>query len=258
MPVRAGPANRNRTKQLAVVVALLLGAVGDDRGQRGRALQPLGDEDGLADRDDVGHHDLGVVAERLGEGALRLGLEVVVELLGGAGLQLGDQRLDVDAGDQRRRSAGQPGRAGAGRRRSASPAPGYCTLTATSRPSCQRPRCTWPIDAAAVGPPSSQTSWSFQSGAEVAGQDLADGLGRHRRRRVLQPGELLAVGRRDLVGQRRLEHRQRLAELHRAALELAQRAEQLLGGALLDLGHHGLGRAGRPSACRSPSAVRPA
>ena len=35
--------------------------------------------------------------------------------------------------------------------------------------------------------------------------------------------------------------RQRLAELHRPALELAQRAEQLLGGALLHLGHHRLG-----------------
>src|SRR6478735_6483032 len=46
--------------------------------------------------------------------------------------------------------------------RRASPAPGYCTLTATSRPSDQRPRWTWPIEAAAVGPPSSQTSSSRQ------------------------------------------------------------------------------------------------
>ncbi len=46
--------------------------------------------------------------------------------------------------------------------RSASPAPGYCTLTATSRPSCQRPLCTCPMLAAAVGPPSSHTSLSCQ------------------------------------------------------------------------------------------------
>ncbi len=38
------------------------------------------------------------------------------------------------------------------------------------------------------------------------------------------------------------KHRQRLTELHRAALELAQHGEQLLGAALLDLAHHRLGR----------------
>ena len=35
--------------------------------------------------------------------------------------------------------------------RNASPAPGYCTLTATSRPSCQTARCTCPMEAAAAG-----------------------------------------------------------------------------------------------------------
>jgi hypothetical protein len=29
--------------------------------------------------------------------------------------------------------------------------PGYCTFTTTSRPSCVRAACTWPIDAAASG-----------------------------------------------------------------------------------------------------------
>ena len=46
----------------------------------------------------------------------------------------------------------------------ASADPGYCTLTATSRPSDQVPRCTWPIEAAAAGSASNQTRWSFQSG----------------------------------------------------------------------------------------------
>ena len=33
----------------------------------------------------------------------------------------------------------------------ASAMPGYCTLTATARPSAVMARCTWPIDAAAMG-----------------------------------------------------------------------------------------------------------
>ena len=33
----------------------------------------------------------------------------------------------------------------------ASPTPGYCTFTATGRPSVVTARCTWPIDAAASG-----------------------------------------------------------------------------------------------------------
>ena len=58
--------------------------------------------------------------------------------------------------------------------------------------------------------------------AEALRDLVADGLGRHRRRGVLQPGQLLAVGAGDLLGQRRLEHAQRLPELHRPALELAR------------------------------------
>ena len=33
----------------------------------------------------------------------------------------------------------------------ASSTPGYCTFTATARPSWVIARCTWPIDAAAIG-----------------------------------------------------------------------------------------------------------
>ena len=43
------------------------------------------------------------------EGALAGGLELVVELLDDALLQLGDQRLDVDARDQRGDGAPEPG-----------------------------------------------------------------------------------------------------------------------------------------------------
>ncbi len=45
----------------------------------------------------------------------------------------------------------------------ASPAPGYCTLTATSRPSCHTARCTWPMEAAAVGLSSNDWNSSCQS-----------------------------------------------------------------------------------------------
>ena len=45
-------------EEVGVVVALLLRASGDHRGQRGGTVQPLGDEHGVADRHDVGT-DLG-------------------------------------------------------------------------------------------------------------------------------------------------------------------------------------------------------
>ncbi|CAB5045677.1 unannotated protein [freshwater metagenome] len=41
-------------------------------------------------------------------------------------------------------------------------APGYCTFTATSRPSCQTARCTWPIEAAAAGSSSKDVKRSRQ------------------------------------------------------------------------------------------------
>ena len=44
--------------------------------------------------------------------------------------------------------------------RRASSAPGYCTLTATSRPSDQTARCTWPIEAAAAASPSNSENRS--------------------------------------------------------------------------------------------------
>jgi hypothetical protein len=53
----------------------------------------------------------------------------------------------------------------------------------------------------------------------------------------------------ELVGKRGFEDAQRLAELHRAALELPQHAEELLGGALGDLRRDRVGRhAGHPLA----------
>ena len=68
-------------------------------------------------------------------------------------------------------------------------------------------------------------------GGQVSGDHPAGDLGRHGRRRVRQPPQRGPVGRRDLLRQRRLEHRHRLAQLRCAALELAQGGEHLLGGA---------------------------
>ena len=59
---------------------------------------------------------------------------------------------------------------------------------------------------------------------------------RHRRSGFLQAGQRLAVRGGGRFGQGGLEHRQRLAELHRSALELAEDGEQLLGGARLQFG----------------------
>ena len=41
--------------------------------------------------------------------------------------------------------------------------PGYCTFTATSRPSGSAARCTWPIDAAAAA------SWSKRANSSSTG-----------------------------------------------------------------------------------------
>ena len=46
---------------------------------------------------------------------------------------------------------------------SALSAPGYCTFTATTRPSCQTALCTWPIDAAAAGLSSNSAKRARQS-----------------------------------------------------------------------------------------------
>ena len=129
----------------------------------------------------------------------------------------------------------------------ASAEPGYCTLTATSRPSTQVPSVHLPDRRCRGGLGVEPDEVVLPVRAELAGEDLAHGHGGHRRCRVLEAGQVLAVRRRDLVGQGRLEDRHRLAELHRPALEVTQGAEQLLGGALLHLGQHRLGR-GTPDA----------
>jgi len=54
----------------------------------------------------------------------------------------------------------------------ARPAPGYWILTATWRPSRQIARCTWPIDAAALGVSSNSAKLVPPGLAQVPGEDL--------------------------------------------------------------------------------------
>jgi hypothetical protein len=85
--------------------------------------------------------------------------------------------------------------------------------------------------------------------AELLGEHRVDGAHRHRRRLLLELGQRLAVRGGHLLGDGGLEHRERLAELHRPALELTEDREQLLRRPLLQLGGHRVGGAsGEPLA----------
>ena len=92
--------------------------------------------------------------------------------------------------------------------------PGYCTFTATARPSLVRARCTCPIDAAAIGTGSHSANSLLRIGAELLPHDLGRQLGRHRRRVLLQLGQRVA----HRLGQPLVEVARHLTELHQRAL----------------------------------------
>ena len=134
----------------------------------------------------------------------------------------------------------------------ASSTPGYCTLTATARPSWVMARCTWPIDAGGdrhrVPLGEQLVGRRAQLGLDHPGRQL----GRHRRRVLLQLGERVAHG----LGQALVEVAGHLAELHQRALHVPERLGHLLGRAQLVRGVElGVARSGDASARRS--AVRP-
>ena len=72
--------------------------------------------------------------------------------------------------------------------------PGYCTLTATARPSWVIARCTCPIDAAAIGSGSQRANASLRRQAELFADHARGELRAHRRDAVLQPAERAADG----------------------------------------------------------------
>ena len=76
---------------------------------------------------------------------------------------------------------------------------------------------------------------------EFGAQHTVHPRGGHRGSGVLQRGQPGPEWGGELLRQHRLHHRQHLAELHRPALELAQHAEQLLGGGAGQVGVHLVG-----------------
>ena len=118
--------------------------------------------------------------------------------------------------------------------------PGYCTFTATARPSWVMARCTWPIDADAIGtgshsaktssgaPPSSWRITPAASSALIGGASC------------WSSASALA----HVLGQALVEVAGHLAELHQGALHVPERLGDLLGGAQLELGVELLAAAG--------------
>ena len=121
-------------------------------------------------------------------------------------------------------------------------------------PSCHRPLCTCPIRRGGR-PAAIETSWSCQSAPRLVAI-WSRTVWSASAARSPAAGQLFAIRRGERLGQRGLEHAQGLAELHRPALELAERAEELLGRPLLDLAQHVRRGAAQPPA--EPIAVRPA
>ena len=101
----------------------------------------------------------------------------------------------------------------------ASSTPGYCTFTATARPSWVMARWTWPIDAAAIGTGSHSANSSSGPPPSSSRITPAASSGAHRRGVLLQLGERVADG----LGQALVEVAGHLAELHQRALHVPQR-----------------------------------
>jgi hypothetical protein len=185
---------------------------------------------------DGGDEHVGVTGVRLGEAGLHRTLVDVVELLDQALAQLGDERRERQAaGDERgARLMTDTVRTSAVR---ASRTPGYCTFTATGRPSALRARCTWPMLAAAVAD-------SSKPGSSSASRSRARRPARARRPRTAAArwrpaaGERLAPGRLRVLREQRLDRRQELARLERAALEAPEDGTRAGGVALAQVLRH--------------------
>ena len=94
-------------------------------------------------------------------------------------------------------------------------------------------------------------------GAQLPVENPVHFLRRQRRGVLLQFGQGLAVGLAEFLGDRGLEHRQRLAHLHGPALEFTEHVEQLVGCLLHQLGVDViLGLSGQPLADSQGSPAR--
>jgi hypothetical protein len=231
-------------------VALGLAAGGDHPGER-VAVEPLADDDVLGAMDDMGDVDLRIAVVGGRKGLLVVGLDPVVELLLHPFPQLIEDGLDLDAGDPRGRDPGDPadllevaherlpGARVLDLDRDDAPVAPYRAVDLTDRRGGDR----GVVEGGEPAPPPR---------AELLGEHGVDSVRGQRRGAVLELGEGGAVWAGDLLRQRRLEDRHRLAELHRPALELAERGEELLGGAGLQLRSDCLGRCAPDPAAQSP------
>ena len=215
-------------------VPLLLGAVADDVRQR-NALDPFLDDDLRGAGHDVRHHEMRIAFIGFGERALIVGLEPVVQFHLGALDQLVDDALHIGARREllehtdhalHRLQVGAQRLVGAG-------------ILDLDR------------DLAAVGPHRlvhladagrgdrlvvERREPVPPFGAQLRVEDAVDLGGGHRRCFPLQLRQRLAVGLAVLLGDGGFHDRQGLADLHRAALELAQDGEQLLGSLVHQFG----------------------
>ena len=203
------------------------------------AVKPFTDEHVVADADHTRDADVRVAGVGGGESLLGGSFQPVIEFLGHPVPQLGEQRLDLQARHER---AEKPGEAA------------QLAQIADQRPARARVldldgnlapvvpdgpvhladgrgRRRLVVELGEAGPPLL---------AHVAREHLVHSPGRQRRRGFLQPGQGGPVRSGDLRGQRGLEYGQRLPELHRAALELAQDPEDLSCRPLLDFQVHQL------------------
>ena len=218
-------------------------AAAGDLGERG-AVDPVRDQHPVGDRRrPAGTSEVGVVAERVGERRLRGGLLPVVDLGHHPGAQLGEESARVQAGGGDPHQRDEPLElAQVGGERVARPRVLHLHRDRRGR-RARSPRCTWPMLAAAAGSSSNSAKLVSPVPSELVGEHPVDHARRHRRGGFLEPGQRLAVRAGELLGQRGLHRRHPLPDLHRAALELAQHREQLLGGARLHLRRDQLRRA---------------
>ncbi len=232
-PRAARPGEQEADEPQPGGVALLLGAVRDDLGQR-PAGQPFGHQHPAGVGDHARHVDVGVVRVGLGEALLGRRLQPVVQLLRHPTLQLlhhgPDLQARVGQGEDPQQLGdpvvvAQQGLAGVRVLDLDGDLPAVVPAGPVHLPDGRR-RLRSLVEPVEQLPPGR---------AQLLGQHAVQQLDPQRRCRLLELGERGPVQRGHGRWQRRLEDREQLPHLHRAALELAEHREQLLGRTALEL-----------------------